>query len=67
MEEDNIITIVKDKKKTEWVFLLSDPITQTFYPEYMIEQIRKDRMSGLLKKEVAVKHLELLENVYVKE
>jgi len=67
MEEDKIITIVKDKKNTEWVFLLSDPITQTFYPEYMIEQIRKDRISGLLKKEVAVKHLELLENVYVKE
>lgn len=67
MEDDKIITIVKDKKKTEWVFLLTDPITQTFYPEYMIEQIRKDRMSGLLKREVAVKHLELLENVYVKE
>ena len=67
MEEDKIIAIVKDKKKTEWVFLLTDPITQDFYPEYMIEQIRKDRMSGLLKKEVAVKHLELLENVYVKE
>jgi len=67
MEEDKIITIILDKNKTEWVFLLSDPITQTFYPEYMIEQIRKDRMSGLLKKEVAVKHLELLESGYVKE
>ncbi len=67
MEEDKIITIIKDNKGTEWVFLLSDLWTETFYPEYLVERIRKDRMSGLLKKEVAVKHLQLLEKEYPKE
>ncbi len=67
MEDDRVIAIIKDKKGTEWVFLLSDLWTDTFYPEYMVEQIRKDRMSGLLKKEVAVKHLQLLEKEYPKE
>ncbi|MBN1802304.1 MAG: hypothetical protein JW891_12405 [Candidatus Lokiarchaeota archaeon] len=66
MEEDKVITIVKDKKGTEWVFLLSDLWTNTFYPEYMVDQIRNDRRQGLLKKEVALMHLKLLEKEYPK-
>ncbi len=66
MEKDNIITFVKDSKDKVWVFLLTDIVAHTFYPEYLIEKIRKDRMEGKLKKEVAIKHLELLEEAYKK-
>ncbi len=66
MENDKIITMIRDSKNVEWVFLLSDVIVHTFYPEFMIEKIRKDRMDGKLKKEVAIKHLELLEEAYKK-
>jgi hypothetical protein len=50
----------------EWVFLLTDPIAQNFYPEYLIEKIRKDISEKKLKKNTAIKHLELLEQVYKK-
>lgn len=66
MEKDQIIKFIKDSKDTVWVFLLTDVIAHTFYPEYLIEKIRKDRMEGKLKKEVAIKHLELLEEAYKK-
>jgi len=66
MEKDHIIKFIKDSKDTVWVFLLTDLVAHTFYPEYLIEKIRKDRMEGKLKKEVAIKHLELLEEAYKK-
>ena len=66
MERDQIIKFIKDSKGTVWVFLLTDIVAYTFYPEYLIEKIRKDRMEGKLKKEVAIKHLELLEEAYKK-
>jgi hypothetical protein len=64
MVDDQILTVIEDKKGTEWVFLLTDPIAEKFFPEYMIENIRKDRMEGKLKKEIAIKHLNILENAY---
>ncbi|TXT60663.1 MAG: hypothetical protein BAJALOKI2v1_90077 [Promethearchaeota archaeon] len=64
MIDDKILTIVKDKKGVEWVFLLTDPIAEKFFPEYMIENIRKDKMEGKLKKNIAIKHLNILENAY---
>jgi hypothetical protein len=67
MESDHLIKILKDEKNTEWIFLLTDIASDTFYPEYMLEKIRKYRMEGKLKKEVAIKHLELLEEVYKKK
>ncbi len=66
MEKDKIIKFIKDSKEIVWVFLLTDIVAHTFYPEYLIEKIRKDRMEGKLKKEVAIKHLELLEEAYKK-
>lgn len=66
MEEDRILKVIKDEKDTEWLFLLTDVIANTFYPEYLIEKIRKDRMEGKLNKDVAIKHLEFLEKVYKK-
>ena len=67
LEEDNIIKIIKDDiSKIDWVFLFTDISVNIFYPEYLLENIRRDRAAGTLKKEVAVKHLEFLEEVYTK-
>ena len=67
LEEDNIIKIIKDEiSKIDWIFLFTDVSVETFYPEYLLENIRSDRAAEKLKKEVAVKHLELLEEVYTK-
>jgi hypothetical protein len=66
MEKDGILKIIKDNKNVEWVFLLTDIAVRPFYPEYMLENIRKDREENpnLLKKETAIKHLDYLEKVY---
>lgn len=66
MESDQIIKLIRDSKGSLWVFLFTDIMTQTFYPEYLIEKIRQDRVDGKLKKEFAIKHLELLEEAYKK-
>jgi len=67
LEEVNIIKRIKDEvSKIDWIFLFTDVSVDTFYPEYLLENIRSDRAAGKLKKEVAIKHLELLEEVYTK-
>ncbi|TFG13928.1 MAG: hypothetical protein EU531_09440 [Promethearchaeota archaeon] len=66
LEQDKILTIIKDQKGLEWIFLLTDPIAQTFYPEYMIENIREKTAEKKLKKKTAIKYLELLEQFYKK-
>ncbi|MFX1409623.1 MAG: hypothetical protein ACFFA6_04675 [Promethearchaeota archaeon] len=66
MEQDQIIKLIRDSKGTLWVFLFTDIVAQVFYPEYMIENIRQDRVDGKIKKEIAIKHLELLEEAYKK-
>ncbi len=66
LENDHIIRFIKDEKDTQWIFLLTDIVTHTFYPEFLIEKIRKYRMDGILKKSVAIKHLEFLEEAYKK-
>ena len=67
LENDHILKVIEDEKKVAWVFLLTDIKAHTFYPEYLIEKIRSDRMKGKLKKSVAIKHLELLEEIYKKQ
>ena len=66
MEDDNIIIVLKDEKDTNWVLLFTDVVAHTFYPEYLIEKIRKDSVEGKLKKNVAIKHLDFLEESYKK-
>ncbi|NVM29953.1 MAG: hypothetical protein HWN65_14015 [Candidatus Helarchaeota archaeon] len=66
MAEDDIFIIIKDKQNVEWVLLLSELAAESFYPEYLIEKIRKDHLEEKLNQEVAVKHLELLEKAYTK-
>jgi hypothetical protein len=66
LETDHIVKIIKDESDTEWVLLLTDIIAHKFYPEYLIENIRKAVSENALNKESAVKHLELLEQSYKK-
>jgi len=66
LEQDNIIAIIKDSVNLDWVFLLTDINPQTFYPEYMITNIRNDVTDKKLKQSIAIKHLELLEQAYKK-
>jgi len=66
LEADNVIKIIKDESNVEWIFLVTDLTAQKFYPEYLIENIRKAVSEDVLKKESAIKHLELLEQIYKK-
>jgi hypothetical protein len=66
LEADHIVKTIKDESDTEWVFLLTDIIAYKFYPEYLIENIRKSVSENVLNKESAVKQLELLEQSYKK-
>lgn len=66
LETDNVIKIIKDESNVEWIFLITDLTAQKFYPEYLIENIRKAVSENILKKESAIKHLELLEQIYKK-
>jgi hypothetical protein len=66
LEADHIVKTIKDESDTEWIFLLTDITAQKFYPEYLIENIRKAVSENILNKESAVKHLELLEQSYKK-
>ncbi|MHA1257607.1 MAG: hypothetical protein ACTSPS_18630 [Promethearchaeota archaeon] len=66
LEADNIIKIIKDESNVEWIFLVTDITALKFYPEYLIENIRKAVSDDILKKESAIKHLELLEQIYKK-
>jgi len=66
LENNQIIKLIKDNKDTIWIFLLTDIAIHTFYPEYLIEKIRKERMDGKIEKNVAIQHLEFLEKAYKK-
>ncbi|MFW9987255.1 MAG: hypothetical protein ACFFC3_01210 [Candidatus Odinarchaeota archaeon] len=66
LEKYKIITLIKDNKDILWVFLLTDIAIHTFYPEYLIEKIRKKRSEGIIDKNVAITHLEFLEKAYKK-
>ncbi|MFO7797583.1 MAG: hypothetical protein R6W84_15670, partial [Promethearchaeia archaeon] len=66
LEENEIIKVIEDKSGMKWVFLLTDVIAEEFYPEYLIEKIRQDFVEGNLKKDIAIKHLDILENAYPK-
>jgi hypothetical protein len=66
LEADHIIKIIRDESDVEWIFLLTDITAHKFYPEYIIENIRKAVSENVLNKESAVKHLELLEQSYKK-
>ncbi|MCP4763495.1 MAG: hypothetical protein GY870_17105, partial [archaeon] len=65
LAEKKIITAIKDKKQRIWVLLLSDIKFPTFFPEYMIDIIRRRWKEGTIAKEIALKHLEILRAEYI--
>ncbi len=65
MAESDIILPVKDKKGRLWIFLLCDIQSITFFPEYMVDVIRRRWKEGTIAKEIALKHLELLRAEYI--
>lgn len=65
LAEDDVILPLKDKKQRVWIFLLSDIQAVTFFPEYMVDVIRRRWKEGTIAKEIALKHLELLRAEYI--
>lgn len=65
LAEADVIEVIQDKKKTVWIFLKSDILFPQFFPEYMIDVIRRRWKEGTIAKEIALKHLELLRAEYI--
>jgi len=65
LADDDIILPLKDKKQRVWILLLSDIQAITFFPEYMVDVIRRRWKEGTIAKEIALKHLELLRAEYI--
>lgn len=64
LKELDIINDVKDSEGKDWLILKSDLKYATFFPEYLIDVIRKRWNEGTLEQRQAVKHLELLKESY---
>jgi hypothetical protein len=66
--QQNIITEIKDQKGKEWLFLLTDIEPIIFFPEYLLDNIKKayhnEESSKKIPFEVAKLALELLEIAY---
>jgi len=60
----NIIYEIKDKKGNSWIFLKSDIVFPSFFPEYIVDSIRRRWMEKNITQNLALKHLELLRSVY---
>ena len=65
LAENNIVTAIKDKKGRVWVMLLSDVKFPQFFPEYLVDEIRKRWKEGTIQKQIALKHLRLLRAEYI--
>lgn len=60
----NVINEIKDKRGNKWIFLKSDIVFPTFFPEYLVDSIRRRWMEKGIDQNLALKHLELLKSVY---
>ncbi|GAB4314478.1 MAG: hypothetical protein Kow0069_15950 [Promethearchaeota archaeon] len=65
LADANMIEVIQDKKKTVWIFLKSDVLFPQFFPEYMVDVIRRRWKEGTIAREIALKHLELLRAEYI--
>ncbi|MHA1734312.1 MAG: hypothetical protein ACTSU5_20425 [Promethearchaeota archaeon] len=65
LADANIIEVVQDKKKNVWLFLKSDILFPQFFPEYMVDVIRRRWKEGTIAKEIALKHLDILRAEYI--
>jgi hypothetical protein len=65
LKQNEIILNIKDKKINEtFIFLQCDIQFPTFFPEYLIDAIRRRWMEKDIEQEVALAHLELLKSVF---
>ncbi len=64
LKRHNIISEIKDKKGSIWIFLKSDIVFPSFFPEYLVDSIRRRWMEKNITQDLALKHLELLRSVY---
>jgi hypothetical protein len=64
LKKYNIIDEIKDKKGNSWIFLRTDIVFPTFFPEYLVDSIRRRWMEKDITQNLAVRHLELLKSVY---
>lgn len=62
LEESNVVLRIRDNK--QWVFLLTDIRFPTFFPEYLLETIRRRFAEKSVSSEMALKHLDLLQENY---
>ncbi|MDD1777625.1 MAG: hypothetical protein LUQ65_05595 [Candidatus Helarchaeota archaeon] len=60
----NVIDEIKDKRGNVWIFLKTDIVFPTFFPEYIVDSIRRRWQESNIAQKIAVKHLELLKSVY---
>ena len=65
LADEKISCAIKDKKDRVWILLLSDIVFPQFFPEYMVDVIRRRWKEGTIQKEIAIKHLELLRAEYI--
>jgi len=61
----DVVWAYQDKKKQTWLFLKSDIYFPSFFPDYMIDVIRRRWKEATIPKEIAIKHLELLRAAYI--
>ncbi|MHA1268656.1 MAG: hypothetical protein ACTSPY_02610 [Candidatus Helarchaeota archaeon] len=64
LKQNKVIIYFKDKMNEEYVFLLCDIQFPTFFPEYLIDAIRRRWMEKDIEQEVAIAHLELLKSMF---
>ncbi len=60
----NIIDGIKDKRGNNWLFLKTDIVFPSFFPEYIVDSIRRRWMEKNITQNLALQHLELLKSVY---
>ncbi|MHA2011973.1 MAG: hypothetical protein ACTSWG_06390 [Candidatus Helarchaeota archaeon] len=64
LRQNKIIRSYKDKMNDEYIFLLCDIQFPTFFPEYLIDSIRRRWMEKDIEQELAITHLEILKSVF---
>ena len=62
--ETQVITVLKNKRGEEYLFLKSDISVQYIFPEYLIDKIRHLYYDGAKADEILIEHLRILKDRY---
>ncbi|MHA1368389.1 MAG: hypothetical protein ACTSWN_16595 [Promethearchaeota archaeon] len=66
LETSNVLKIFKNDND-KFLILKSDIRYQVFFPEYLVDKIRKAWRDGKISKKLAIKHLTMLRDVYLED